>query len=144
MKYLGIDYGTKKIGIAVSDDSGMIASPRTILRNERGVILTIAELCHQEEIEEIVVGESVDLDGSHNLLMQDIEKFNTRLEKHTGLPIQMEKEWLSSVAARGHLYTKGNIANERWTGSQNKKRREDIDDNAATVILQRYLDKQGK
>jgi putative Holliday junction resolvase len=142
MKYLGIDYGTKKIGLALSDDRGMIASPKTILRNEQGIVQTIAELCQKEGIEEIVVGESVQLDGTHNALMNDIETFIAKLENQTSLPIHLEKEWMSSVAARGHLYGKGNIANERWTGKGNQKKREAIDDNAAAVILQRYLDKQ--
>ncbi len=141
MKHLGIDYGTKKVGIALSDDGGMIASPKMILPNTTLLVEQIVQLCGEENVEVIVVGESVQLDGSPNRLMNDIEKFVSHLKKHLDLPIHFEKEWMSSVAAKSHLYSKGNIANERWSGKENKKRREAIDDNAAALILQRFLDR---
>jgi len=143
MKYLGIDYGTKKIGIAVSDDRGALAFPKTIIPNDNMALAGIGEIIKNEGIEKIIIGESVQMDGSHNDLQKNIEKFSSALVSETGLEVDMEKEWLSSVAARSHLYGKGNIANEQWSASANKKRREAVDAGAAAIILQRYLDRQG-
>ena len=55
--------------------------------------------------------------------------------------INLQDERMSSVAARSHLYGKGNVANEQWTERGNKKRRDAVDAGAAAIILQRYLDK---
>ncbi len=141
MKYLGIDYGTKKIGLAVSDDLGNIAFPKKIISSDKDSITEIINLISDEKITGIVIGKSVDLDGADNRIQKDIESFSKKLESKTDIKIEMENEWMSSVAARSHLYGKGNIANEQWSGKQNKKRREAVDAGAAAIILQRYLDK---
>jgi putative Holliday junction resolvase len=141
MKYLGIDYGTKRIGVAVSDDLGKIAFPKEIILNDAQHYEYLLKIIRNNKIETIVLGESVHLDGSHNKLQRQIDTLKGKLEKEINLDIFYEKEWLSSVAAESHLYTKGNIANEKWSGNLNKKRRELADDKAAAVILQRFLDR---
>ena len=142
MKYLGIDYGTKRIGIALSNDEGTLAFPKCVLENKDEWVSKLLDIIDQESVQVLVIGESVNLDGQHNVLMRDIERFIFALEKEISLPIHLEKEGMSSVAAQAHLYGKGNIANEKWTGKANAKKREHNDANAATIILQRYLDKK--
>jgi putative Holliday junction resolvase len=141
MKYLGIDYGTKKIGLAISDARGLIAFPKIIIPSNNTSIDEIAKMINDEGIEKIVIGYSVGMDGSENSVQKKIDVFQRTLAEKTGIIIDREKEWMSSVAARSHLYGKGNIANEQWSEKQNTKRREDVDAGAAAIILQRYLDK---
>lgn len=142
MKYLGIDYGTKKIGFAVSDDRGVIAFPWGITENNPMIINTIKKIIDDTHIEKIVIGKSMDSDGQDNPVQKKIHQFADLLKKETGLAIDMQDERFSSIAARGHLYRKGNIAHEQWSGKENKKRREPVDAGAAAIILQRYLDKK--
>lgn len=142
MRYLGIDYGTKRIGLALSDRLGMIAHPHGILPNVGNVVQHIVDLCVSESVEALVIGESVNMEGQANRLMDDINRFVEQLKQTIEIPIHFEKEWYSSVSAQSHLYGKGNIANPRWNEKQNEKRREPIDDNAAAIILQRFLEKQ--
>lgn len=142
MKYLGIDYGTKRIGIAVSDERGSIAFAHSVLPNDESTLPSILNLIHTESIAGVVIGESLHLDGSANVLMKKITALKESLGRETDVPLFLEKEWMSSVAARAHMYGKGNIANEQWTGSANAKKKSAIDDHAAAVILQRFLDKK--
>jgi putative Holliday junction resolvase len=141
MKYLGIDYGTKKIGLAISDGRGKIAFPKEIIKSDKNTIAKIVEFVLDEKIEKIVVGKSIQMDGADNELQKYIETFIKKLKEKTGLEIVTEDERMSSVAARSHLYGKGNIENEQWTGKENKKKRQHVDAGAAAIILQRYLDK---
>ncbi|MCD5389997.1 MAG: Holliday junction resolvase RuvX [Candidatus Pacebacteria bacterium] len=140
MKYLGIDYGTKKIGLAVSDERGKIAFPKNIISNSPDIVQDILDIVEYENIEKIVIGKSLDPWGSENLVQKHIDNFIKKLSYETKLDIVEQDERLSSVTARSHLYGKGNIKNEQWSGKQNKKRREAVDAGAAAVILQRYLD----
>lgn len=142
MKHLGIDYGTKKIGLAISDDRGVLAFPYSIIENTKETISVIADLIHQESIKVIVIGESTDLAGNDNLVMKDISRFVENMKKETAIPIHFEKEWMSSIAARAPMYSKGNIANESWSGRENTQKKAAIDDKAAAVILQRFLDRK--
>ena len=142
MKYLGIDYGTKRIGLAVSNDEGTIAFPHSILTNTPAVINDIATMVQSESIDGIVIGDSLNTDGSQNQLGTDVDKFATRLIESTGCSVQFQDERFSSVAAQAHLYGKGNIANERWTETENTKKRDHHDAQAAAIILQRFLDRQ--
>lgn len=142
MKHLGIDYGTRRIGIAISNDEGTIAFPKDIFDNNNFVLREITDLIVKENIQTIVIGKSVDGDGNNNQVMDQIRSFAAKLEEATRLPIHFQDESFSSVAADAHLYGKGNIANESWTGQGNQARREANDDRAAAIILQRYLDKQ--
>lgn len=127
MKYLCIDYGSKKIGIATSDDDGRMAYPCMVLPNDKTVLAEIKALCKELRISEIVMGDSVNSDGKPNPIMKDARQFAVQLEDTIDLPIHFEKEWLSSVHARA---------------MQDGK--EVVDDSAAALILQRYLDKANK
>jgi putative Holliday junction resolvase len=144
MKYLGIDYGTKRIGIAISNNEGTLAFPKETLENSVDIIQDIQDIIEYEDIEGIVVGKSLDAWGFTNQVQRDIKNFIKKLsyDLDGSIQIAQQDERGSSIAAASHLYGKGNIANEKWTGKENKKKREHNDANAAAVILQRYLDKQ--
>ncbi len=123
MKYLGIDFGEKRIGLATSDPTGMLAFPRGILENSAAATSEVAALVRDEHIDEIVLGYSAGLDGSDNPVQTKIEVFKKSLSEACKKPIHFEKEFLTSFEARRYA------TNER------------VDDSAAALILQRYLDR---
>ena len=126
----------------MSDDNGTLAFPKGIIPSNDAAIEHVLELVRNEGIDSIVVGESTNTDGQDNHLMHQIAKFILKLEKAILIPIHLQQEWYSSVAARAPMYSKGNIANPKWTGGGNTAKRADVDDKAAAVILQRFLDRQ--
>lgn len=123
MKFLGIDYGTKRIGIAVSDERAVLAFPRVILKNDKNIFKNIRQIIAAENPQAIVVGESLNFKGRPNRIAAEIETFILELEKFN-LPTHSEKEFLTSVEAR------------RYSEA------EKADASAAALILQRYLDRK--
>lgn len=144
MKHLGIDYGTKRIGLAISNNEGTLAFPKETIVNSQDIIQDILDIVNYEGIEKIVIGKSLDAWGYTNQVQRSIESFIKKIsyDLEDGIEIVEQDERGSSIAADSHLYGKGNIANEKWTGKNNAKKREHNDANAAAVILQRYLDKK--
>lgn len=124
MRYLGIDYGIKRVGVAVSDEGGALAFPYAILPNNRNLVEEIRKICAREKIGTIVVGESVDYKGEPNVVMEKIRPFIASLEKVTSLPVVTEREFLTTQQARFF-----------------QKEKEHVDDSAAAIILQSYLDR---
>ena len=142
MKYLGVDYGTKRIGLAISNNEGTLAFPNKTLENSQDLVQDLLDIIEYEAIEKIIVGKSLDPWGSENLIQRDIDSFIRKLSYDFDGEVIQQDERGSSIAAASHLYGKGNIANEKWTGKANDQKRAHNDANAAAVILQRYLDKQ--
>jgi len=137
MKCLGIDYGSKKVGTAISDEGASMAFPYKIIKNDLALIDTIHNICGTEDISMIVLGESIDASGKPNKIMGSIEEFKRNLEAELDLPVSLEKEFMTSVFARGNDGKKANDARK------NKKDKiKNIDDSAAALILQRYLDRK--
>ena len=124
MKYLAIDYGTKRVGIATSDDEGRMAFPFRVIPNNKKLIEAIAEICRRERIGTIIVGESYNFAGKPNLLMREIMPFAEELKKETGLPLEFMNEVYSSQEAA------------RITGDNSEN-----DAAAAALVLQSYLDR---
>jgi putative Holliday junction resolvase len=137
MKYLGIDYGTKKIGIAISDESGKFAFPREIVPAGVQALRDIVEMAISEDVNKIVVGHSLNTSGERNVIMEDIDVFVEELVKLTGLPVALSDERFSSTAVKAFDWSKP-VA----TPHRSEKRYQHIDDRAAAIMLQRYLDKQ--
>lgn len=137
MRYLGIDYGAKRVGLALSDEEGRMAFPYKILNNNLELVDTVHNICGAEEISAIILGESHDLSGKPNKIMGSIEEFKRNLEGELDLPIYFEKEFMTSIFARGNDGKKGNNARKEKKIDSKK-----IDDSAAALILQRYLDKK--
>jgi methionine--tRNA ligase beta chain len=125
MKFLGVDYGLKRVGIAVSDDGGRMAFPDSVLDNNADLFETISKICNEKGIGEIVVGESKNLNGEPNAIMKNIDKFVEGLKKNTNRSVHLEPEFMTSVQA------------SRIQG-ENKM----IDASAATIILQSFIDKK--
>jgi putative holliday junction resolvase len=124
MRYLGIDYGTKRIGIALSDEDGGFAFAHSTLKNDAKFIIKINEIIKTEQVSEIVVGKSVTLSGRENILMGEIGEFIATLEENFDMPIHLQSEAFSSVEA-SRFAPKG---------------RERDDSASAAIILQRFLD----
>ena len=133
-RFLGIDYGTKRIGLAVSAENNRLAFPKEIISNDADTFNRISEILKQEKISEIVIGESVDFSGKPNALSAQIEIFILKLKKEFGLPVHKQKEFLTSVEARRYFKP------ARRGIKQTKSDR--IDAGAAALILQRYLDRK--
>jgi len=102
MRYLGIDYGNKKVGLAISDEAGSFAFPYQVIKNEGRDKLTkeIKKIVEQEKIEKIVLGESVDLSGRANDIQPDILIFKEKLEKELGREVILESELFTTREAR--------------------------------------------
>lgn len=122
-KYLGIDYGSKRVGIAVSDDRGAIAFPREILKNDSTLVPRIVDLVREENISIVVVGESKDKDGKDNAIMAEVRQFARTLENELAITLVFEPEYYSSFEARRDT-------NDSF-----------VDAKAAAVILNRYLER---
>ena len=124
-KFLGIDFGTKKIGIAVSDEGGNFALPKLVLQNDKNLMRNLEEIIKEENIREIVIGESINYKGKDNIIMSDIKDFVDILKNKFELTVSLEPEFLTSSQVRN---TQGN-------GKM-------IDASAAALILQSFLDKR--
>ncbi len=142
MKYLGIDYGKKRIGLSISSEDGSIAFPKEIIINNKNIVQDVINIIKEEHIDNVVIGKSISLNGNDNLIQRGIDKFIKKLSQDFDGKIILQDERMSSLAAKSHLYGKGNIENKKWTGKENKKRRNHVDAGAAAIILQRYLDRQ--
>jgi putative Holliday junction resolvase len=125
MKYLGIDYGIKRVGIAVSDEDNKVAFPLDVLSNDKRLIQRIKQICAKEKIESIVLGESKDFGGENNSIMKDAKEFCRLLKKSVTLPLHWEPEFYTSAEA------------ERLQGKHGM-----LDASAAAIILKSYLDKK--
>lgn len=126
MKYLGIDYGTRRVGVAISDEEGKFAFPRHIF-DTRVAAQEIALLVKKEAIDQMIIGQSTATNGRKNEIAGRVSEFAQKLNERAGLPVHFEREDFSSVEA--HRY------------QTNAKH---LDDSAAAIILQRFLDKQRK
>ena len=124
MKYLGIDFGLKSIGIAVSDDAGSIAFPRETLSNDANTTEYLLELMHREKIGAIVVGDTRTASGAPNIASLSADLFIEELKSAIAIPIHRGFEAWSSIEASRYA----------------PKGKEHDDSAAAAIILQRFLD----
>ncbi len=123
MRVLGIDYGTKRIGLAVSDESQTLAREFNIFSPQE-FWQKIGSMIGQESIERIVIGLPLNMTGEQTDKTREVEEFSERLQVTVPVPIEFMDERLSSVMA------------ENLPGGQ-----KNIDSLAAQIILQNYLDK---
>ena len=131
-RILGIDYGNRRVGIAISDELQLTAQPHKLLirENDENLISDIKEIIHSHNIEKIVIGLPVLLDGSHSSQTKKTRKFISRIRQSSDLPIEKWEERFSTIEA-------GKIL----TGTSINKKKENIDIISAQLILQSYLDK---
>ena len=116
MKYLGLDHGDKRIGIAVSDETMTFAFPRVVLHNTKTIFKEIKKICGDENIAKIVVGMPISFSGGKSAQAENTEKFGKELEAFLGVPVEYENEIFTTKIGRD-------------------------DASAAALILQSYLDK---
>ena len=135
-KVLGVDFGDRRTGVAVSDETGLIAFPRETL--ECPLLLqaaaAVARVAAETGAERIVVGWPLRLDGSEGPRTARTQEFVGELEKRTSVPVVRWDERLSTCEVERVLTA---------AGSKGKKKRAVVDKLAAQVILQSYLDAQG-
>ena len=130
-RVLAIDWGTKRIGIAISDTGGTLASPYSTLTNQQGnIIKQIQKIIEREEIRELVVGLPLNMDGTAGRSVELVTKFGEEL-KMLGLPIHFVDGRLSSFSAERML---------REIGRKPARKKELVDRAAAAVVLQEFLD----
>lgn len=132
---LGIDHGDARIGLAISDELGMLAHPlETIhLREVADPIARIAEIVVRDKIGQIVLGLPRNMDGSYGPASEKVRGFAEQLKAATPCPVKLWDERLTSVAAQRSLHEAGRTV---------KNSREVIDQVAAQMILQGWLDAQ--
>jgi putative holliday junction resolvase len=137
MRILGLDYGSRRIGVALCDELGMTAQGiATITRKNREADLgAIADLVRRHGVERIVIGYPLRLDGSEGIQCEKINRFIRRLETLLSLPVIRWDETLSTKEAEELL---------RERGVRPEKRREVVDRVAACLILQGYLDAKAR
>lgn len=136
MRIIGLDYGTKTVGVAVSDALGITAQPvETITRKEenklRQTLARIEQIIVEQEVTEIVVGLPKMMDNSEGERAQACKEFAEKLERRTGLKVTMWDERLTTVSAEKSLIE---------SGVRRENRKAVIDQIAAVFILQGYLD----
>ncbi len=133
MRTLGLDFGTKTIGVAVSDGLGLTAQTVTTIRRTslKADLAALGELVREYEAECFVVGLPLNMDGSEGPRAESTRKFADTLTQALGLPVELWDERLSTVAAQRTLLE---------ADLSRAKRREVIDQMAAQFILQGWLD----
>jgi len=125
MRYLGIDFGSKKVGLALSDVSGTMAFPHSVVKNDTSFFTTLTDLIKKEKVDEIVIGHSRNKSGDDNVVQEAINTLITDITLEVGLPVHLESEVYTTREA------------ERLQGKHDK-----IDASAAAIILNSYLKKQ--
>ena len=135
MRILAVDHGEKRIGLAISDPTGTIANPLTVIKHVSRLIdaAQVATIAADREAGLIVIGQSFGDDGQPNLAGRRAARFALALREQTALPVELWDESFSTQMARA--------ARIRMGVSQ-KQRSGHLDEIAATVILQSFLDAQ--
>lgn len=123
MRTIGIDFGSKRVGIALSDESGDFALPYGVVENNEHLIREIRELCTINNVGEVVVGDSKDFKGEDNAIMGEITSFVEKLKEVLGVPVELHPEFMTSSQA------------ERLQGKNGM-----LDASAAALILSSYLE----
>ena len=133
MRYLAIDHGTKRTGLAICDAAEIIASPLTVLHGQKELLKKIAEIVEAENVEAIVLGLPLNMTGSESSQTKLVRKFAEQLKGQLSVPVHLQDERLSSFSAGEKL------APADFTRGKMKKR---IDAVAAAEILEAFLEQK--
>jgi putative Holliday junction resolvase len=133
MRILGLDHGTKRMGVAISDELGMIAHPMEFIPAEpfAEFLKRLKEIIREKEVEQLVIGNPRNMDGSYGPAALKVQQFAGVLRDSLAMPIALWDERLTSAQANRFLVQ----ANVR-----RQKRKEKVDQTAAAILLQSYLD----
>lgn len=129
-RYLGIDCGTQRVGISISDSAGILATPLQVTARS-GVVERVVALAEEQGIESLVVGLPTGLSGVEGRSAEDARRLGAELAAATGLPVVFVDERFTTRIAEDALTKRG---------MRRKKRRETVDMAAATLLLQGFLD----
>ncbi len=138
MRYLGLDLGSRTLGISISDKTGLIASSyKTINHNEEynRLVNDVVNIVKEEDIDAIVLGFPKNMNNTIGPKGELSKSFKEKLESKLSIPIYLEDERLSTKSATDVLIS-GNVSR--------KNRKKVVDSVAATIILQSYLDKENR
>jgi len=132
MRILGIDYGEKRIGLALTDPEAILAYPyATLVKSTRDKLFAdLAEVLDKEGVECIVLGLPVDLDGTETLITRQVRNFAASLARRTEIPIHLADERLSTQAAMDDLAV---------SGMSRKQKKAVVDQQAAVRILESWM-----
>lgn len=138
-RLLGLDFGSKTVGVAVSDELGMTACGVTIIRREREnawkkTIAEIETIAKENQVEKIILGYPRHLDGSEGIRCEKTTAFKEALEKRTGYVVVLWDERLTTVEANEIMMEKGIV--------DRLERKKYVDQIAASIILQDYMNAQ--
>ena len=135
MRILGIDFGERRVGVAISGADDTLATPLLTLdrTDDRSLISRLCEIVEEESVGALVVGEPRRLDGTRGAAAERAAAFARKLGKATGLPCELIDEALTSVAARERL---------REAGVDPRRHPERVDSVAAQILLQEALDRR--
>jgi len=136
-RVLGIDYGERRVGIAISDPTATIAQPLTVLTRRAGKrppVQAVADIVAEHDVAHIVVGLPLTLAGDESEWTAEVREFGRKVAERTGVGVSFADERMTSVAAERAVRALGLRKRER----EQKQR---IDAGAAVIILQSYLDR---
>lgn len=125
MKRMGIDFGSKKIGVALTDDSGAMAFPHAVVPNDGKFLSYVEKLVAERGVGELVIGHSLNNQGDPNQIHAAVEEFMMDVTLHIGIPVHLEPEQYSSRQA-----------------AQIQGKNEKLDASAAALILDSFITKQ--
>ena len=131
MKYLAIDYGNKRTGLATCDPTETITSPLTVIEGQKKLLEKIANIIKAENVEALIIGLPLNMDGSQGPQAELVLKFAEQLKEHIDIPIHFQDERLSTFSAGQKL------APAELTRGKRKKR---LDAVAAAEILNDFLE----
>ena len=133
MRYLAIDYGTKRTGLAICDSAETIASPLVVIQGQKELLKKIAEVVETENVEAVVLGLPLNMTGSQSSQTKLVFKFAEQLKDYLHIPVHFQDERLSSFSAEEKL------ASANFTRGEKRKR---LDAVAAAEILEAFLEQK--
>ncbi len=137
IRILAVDYGARRVGVAVSDPTGQIAQglPTIVHRGLAHAAALVAELARQYRVQTIVVGLPLGMRGAKTAATKEVEKFISKLASLVPMPVVPWDERLTTVAAEKALHE---------MGASPSRHRQRVDQVAAVLLLQNYLDSGGR
>ena len=141
MRYLGIDYGSSKIGLALSDEAGSMGFPHAIVTNTPRLVDELCTLIARESVGAVVIGESLNLAGGENAIAKSARALGTELMACSGAPVFYESEVFTTAQARRLPAGRQAHPGEKRK-SRSPKSHAPVDASAAALILTSYLTRQ--
>lgn len=133
MRYLAIDYGTKRTGLAICDPGEIIVSPLAVIEGQKELLKKIKQIVEAENVEAIVLGLPLNMDDSEGAQARVVLKFAEKLKAYITPPVHLQDERLSSFSAKDKLAS---------VELKAKKRKRPLDAIAAAEILQTFLERK--